>query len=577
MPDKVSINFRVNKIHMPNVKSAESALLTIERAQKLDLLIHLITNLRQSLVICGANGIGKTTLLEELKKCEKDGLPVLSLSASSNLSFESFQSQLLKLLGNEFDCHDENKDISAVLPLFEKKNHKIVIIIDDAGQLVPGLISTLIQYASENKCLRIVFSLTQDEIQLKNSSDRGIEDCHFIEIPPLTQKQCGVFLQNLSAQPRVTLSFNDVTDPLIEHVYRETHGIPGEIISKVSKGIKGTAISWENYQWIGLVLVAAIAVTLGGFFIFDGADSEDNREKNNPYQIAPEPENTVIIDSYVQSNEYDVSQSKVDVDSFEEKQEKEDFSQQKGTEDIQVTEKIENGVANVAKKIIPTEITEPLAKVSTVVEDINKKHQGLGVSSTKLVKKPKRKIETKAEDIQVKEVFSQQNEQEKNTSIQSDIKKTKIIETVRERDNSLEQKNILEKIIKQPNKEKIKAAEAKNKNKISKKKEKSRKENVDAKKDDSKWILKQPADYYTMQLIVLSKREAVTGFLKEYPKLLDDLKFFQKIKQSGSHFVVIYGAFKDAATASKKMKSLPPRYRKAWIRSFSGLHKMIKK
>lgn len=562
---------------MPNVKSAESALLTIERAQKLDLLIHLITNLRQSLVICGSNGIGKTTLLEELKKCEKDGLPVLSIPASSNLSFESFQGQLVKSLVKHLDYHVENQEVSAVLSLFEKKNHKIVIIIDDAGQLVPGLITTIIQYASENQCLRIVFALTPDEIQLKNNSDHGIEDCHFIEIPPLTKKQCGVFLQNLSAQPEVALSFNDINEPLIEHVYRETHGIPGAIISEVSKGVKNTVISWESYKWIGLALAAGLAVTLGGFFIFDEPEQDYNGRKNNAYQVANESENTVITGSYDLPDEEDTPQ--VGVDSDDKKQEKERFSRQKEQKEDQVTEIIENNVAGAVKEVIPAEVIEHIVKVPAVVATVSNPSLNSELPVTNSVRKPEQQTKVSVEKLeksQVKEAFIQGSEQEKNISIQTLIKKINDIETARASDGSLEQKNSPEKTIKQPNKDTVKAAVTKSKDKISNKKERTRKESA-AIKDDSKWILKQPENYYTMQLIVLSKRDAVTGFLQEYPKLLDGLKFFQKRKQGGSQFVVIYGSFKDAATASKKMKSLPPRYRKAWIRSFGGLHKMVKK
>ena len=60
MQDKDPFSFQFNKNQISSTRAEESSLITLERSQKLDLLIHLITNLRQSLVICGPNGIGKT-------------------------------------------------------------------------------------------------------------------------------------------------------------------------------------------------------------------------------------------------------------------------------------------------------------------------------------------------------------------------------------------------------------------------------------------------------------------------------------------------------------------------------------
>ena len=88
----------IKKKQVSPVSVIESSLITIERSQKLDLLIHLISNLRQSLVICGPYGIGKTTLLDELEVRKKELWSMLKIQASSNLSLESIQDKLLLFL-----------------------------------------------------------------------------------------------------------------------------------------------------------------------------------------------------------------------------------------------------------------------------------------------------------------------------------------------------------------------------------------------------------------------------------------------------------------------------------------------
>ncbi len=554
---------------MPNVQSTESALLSIERAQKLDLLIHLITNLRQSLVISGPKGIGKTTLLEELIKCDKDELPVLNIQGASNISFESFQNQLLQLLIDHIDYPGENQNISTVFPLLEQQNLKVVIIFDDAGKLVPGLINTLIQYASENKCLRIVFSLTPDEIRIKNDSDFSVENCHFIEIPPLTKKQCGLFLKNLSAQPGTTFSYNHVTDSLVEYVYSETHGIPGQIISKISNGVKSTPTNIESYKWIGFTLVAAVVLTLAGFLLFDKPNQEKNEERENSFQIVQEMESTEKTTSYIKDNEKESTQIKDDFGNVEES--KETISRYNEQKEIQVPENIENDKVVVTKEIIPEERTEDINKATNVVDGIKKNSLDKELPFTTSVNKNEHEIKVmvdKNKVIQIEETVVNQSDREKNASIQNGISEINITEKTRKNVIPLKQESNLEKTIKHPiNKSEVEAFIKKEKLRI----------NETANKGDRQWILKQPENYYTMQLIVLSSRGAVKGFLTNYPQQLNDLKVFQKRKQGGSQFVVIYGSFKDVATASLKMKSLPPRYRKAWVRSFRGLHEMVKK
>jgi len=130
-----------NEVSQPR-RVSESSLITLERSQKLDLLIHLISNLRQSLVICGPNGIGKTTLLDELEVRKQDLWSMVTIQASSNLSLESIQDGLFRFL-KEKDAEYKNQELESILSELDKQNHKIVVIIDDAGKLIPGLWKTL--------------------------------------------------------------------------------------------------------------------------------------------------------------------------------------------------------------------------------------------------------------------------------------------------------------------------------------------------------------------------------------------------------------------------------------------------
>ena len=134
---------------------------------------------------------------------------------------------------------------------------KVVLAIDDAGELVPGLIGELIDFADSLPGLRLVFAMNSDEFQTKSSSDKALDACHLIELPPLNQRQCLEYLQNLSAQPGTQLSFKAVTDELAEELLRQTQGI------RATAG--RTAV--EHYQgkqrklglWLGVLVIVAAA------------------------------------------------------------------------------------------------------------------------------------------------------------------------------------------------------------------------------------------------------------------------------------------------------------------------------
>lgn len=66
-----------------------------------------------------------------------------------------------------------NHELKSLVSMLKKQNQKIVVIIDNAGYLIPGLISNLIQFAIAYSSIRIVFSLTHDELHIKNSSDHN--------------------------------------------------------------------------------------------------------------------------------------------------------------------------------------------------------------------------------------------------------------------------------------------------------------------------------------------------------------------------------------------------------------------
>ena len=228
------------------------SLITQERTRKLELLIHLLANSRQALVVCGPEGIGKSTFLTVLQASKIDSWLYCSVKGTAKLTIETIQKQLVQAIKQNLTLNA----LSGAFRKLEKQHKKIILMIDEAGQLAPGLINTLIDYAANNPVLRVVFVLTHEELEAKYSSDNALDAGHLIEIPPLSEQQCGEFLQYLATKFRTPVAFNEIDDTLIAAVYLETQGIPGLMVVKLPA--LDETVPGNHSLWILLAAVAGL-------------------------------------------------------------------------------------------------------------------------------------------------------------------------------------------------------------------------------------------------------------------------------------------------------------------------------
>jgi DamX protein len=253
--------YHVNKPLIDQKNRAAPSLITQERTRKLELLIHLISNSRQSLVICGPEGIGKSTLLKVLQERKVESWLYCLVQGNAGLSFEKIHEQTARVIKHNFPGQ-QAQALSGEFRLLESQRKAVVLMIDNAGHLAPGLINTIIEYAAKNPVLRVVFVLTHDDLDVKNGSDSAIDDCHLIEIPTLSKKQCGEFLQFLATKPRSQAAFNEISDDMIEAVYHETQGIPGRITAKIPE-FKDAKQNDNSLRILVSAVAVLVVLTLG--------------------------------------------------------------------------------------------------------------------------------------------------------------------------------------------------------------------------------------------------------------------------------------------------------------------------
>lgn len=90
----------------------------------------------------------------------------------------------------------------------------------------------------------------------------------------------------------------------------------------------------------------------------------------------------------------------------------------------------------------------------------------------------------------------------------------------------------------------------------------------------SRWILKQPPGYYTIQLSSSTSREKTLDFIKQVE--LDGVYFFKSTVNQVDRYTVIHGSFPKYGTAKAKLSLLKKRgYNNVWIRGMRGIQSAI--
>jgi DamX protein len=87
------------------------------------------------------------------------------------------------------------------------------------------------------------------------------------------------------------------------------------------------------------------------------------------------------------------------------------------------------------------------------------------------------------------------------------------------------------------------------------------------------WIMAQPADNFTLQVMVLSNKDAANRFLKKYADYNDNLKYYTIGRDNLEKYVLIYGSFKTANEALHSKAMLPDEFKQAIEKGFRTVQK----
>jgi DamX protein len=512
MVENDKLTHQIKNNSQNQAKASDLSLITQERTRKLDLLVHLLVNLNQALIVCGPDGIGKTTLLKALQERNVGNWLYCLVQGDAELSFEKISQQLIQLIA-ERERLKSGGSLSVALGQFEQQHKKVVLMIDDAGALVPGLITTLANYAVSYPALSLIFVLTHDDLYVKNTTDRVIEDCHLVELPPLTEKQCGVFLQYLAAKPGASLSFNSITDGFVETIYRETHGIPGRIIADLP-GLNSAKQEHNPTKMLLMAVSVLVLIAMGLQWYSASRHAEPKNTSLNEAKQKPSADTLASSESKLAlaltSDQLLLSER------FANTKEGRLFSEQKPLADFSAPETqaaIENHGSNSAISKADDEWLE---------------------SEKMTANQPKSE-----QDLLPAKVKDRNQDQAKPATDKPEATRQNVL-------NAAEHGAIAEDDI-------IESGQA-------------------LPQDGGSWITSQPAENFTLQVMVLTREQAINELIKKYSALSPSLNYLITTSPSGKKkFLLLYGSYASAELANKAKNTLPPEFRQAYPRKFSSL------
>jgi len=591
--------------------TAVPSLISKERMQKLELLIHLTSNLTQPLALCGPEGIGKTTLLKVFQEHKVESWLYCSVSGSMDLSFEVIQGQLAQVIKQD----KTDTPVSSLAMAFERyaNQHKqIVLIIDNAGELMPGLVTTIIRYAAANPVLRVIFALTHDELQVKQGSDRAVDDCHVVEIPYLSAKQCGEFLQQLAAKPAANGSVKAsapanapylhpvgkaISESIIENIYQKTNGIPGRIIVEFARLF--SAKKNGKLKWL---LIAALVISISIAFGVQWLALSKNKQttstaveqKADSVEIAPsQPEPHVafelpppvqpVINPPEQSEQIneDVPPDIEDEEDLEPSGEISAATETKAKSEAApavIEEKPENKkFGATATTTLP--VINPPEQSAQVKEEVlakDKAQQASLASSAEVnahkgdqtaapAVKPETSAPRPAGEAENAVVIGQkQDSKEEADSV------LPLVAEPSPNPKQPENKAVNEVVTPAPEKTKKIEAPKKQKKPAAAPKEKTVKKEV-PEEDGTGWLLTQPVENYTLQLMVSSKQPSLKDIRKKYPTLGQGFRVIKQVVDGKETFILLYGSFNSAKVANTVKQSLSADFRNASARKISSL------
>lgn len=501
------------------------SLISAARIQKFDLLSHLAVNLAQPIVVCGPEGIGKTTFLRLLKTRLAPLATVCYLTSAPGVSFERIVDELSRALNQEKSrSASSGADLTDLLESYAKERRNVVLLLDDAGALVSGLLDALWQLAGRYPSLCLVFAMRTEEMPQKSDTDKSaLGDAFILEIPALSEEECGLFADQLRVTLPVLVTEHGITESFVKRLHARSRGIPGKVIEILGSpyGSATAAISTKVGWLTGAGLL--VGATAYAFFLMFSR------------QI-PEPDQQIYDGPVVQNPEM---VSVVSPDSEK------------------------------AQAVQPPNLDEPLTdpQSSSVPLPLAESEK----SESLPIRESVEMAATRTFEAEAKKTV------EAHKPIEPDTQREPLPPSVMEEPKSMSEAQIEMSPDRLPPAGAVTEAEAKRGQSGAQESERSRSpEIVMEGLKSAEWLMNQSPEAYTLQIVAVSRLNAVRKLAKQFPPG-SELASFRSRKGSSDLYPLFFGIYPTLPAAKEATATLPLSVGQPLPRQMKSIHQEIRR
>ena len=216
--------------------------------QRVDLIEHLLEFGHQMILLCGAPASGKTTLLGSLAADAGSRWQCVDVRGGAALSGRALLETIAQAVGVGLEPGDDDASILERLrqraAQTERAGRLLVVLLDDADQLSPDALSTLMALARHDDAgaePRVLMTADHDHAALLASLQRDEPSralVHVIEIPPLNEAQVEAFLSQRARA--LGLELEDCLDAeALATIVAEGEGNPGKVLALARQSVGG--------------------------------------------------------------------------------------------------------------------------------------------------------------------------------------------------------------------------------------------------------------------------------------------------------------------------------------------------
>ncbi|MFK7731059.1 MAG: AAA family ATPase, partial [Pseudomonadales bacterium] len=264
-----------------------------DRGELLQTALHIAQFSRQPVVFYGAEGIGKTSLLNAVASSMDNETLVLKLQAG----FMTTREQIFAEIAHALTMSDVNyipaafrQQIVTALTQSEKPKTSVLLLVDDAHELIDKTLNALRELADEDSSdVRVLFFATTDGNGfLRPELDRS--DIQQLAIGPLDQPGIEAYLKYRLGTAGFDGEF-PFNDSDLESILNQSLGIPARIgrISEQKLRHKTRIASLKSKEaserrrlpWLHTLLIA-ILIALILLFVFWDGDKKTDSQPNPP-------------------------------------------------------------------------------------------------------------------------------------------------------------------------------------------------------------------------------------------------------------------------------------------------------